>query len=139
MIRIKHLQFLKITISLIWIHCDYSTYCIVYIIQGIENEDILISGESKTSVGNACSRILLIVESSRSKMEHTHFISIPFNSKEMQNALLEFKHDVLKKYGENTNEGNFSNVKATNRTIDESLFQTPSLLHLTIGVLSLMG
>ena len=72
-------------------------------------------------------------------MEHTHFISIPFNSKEMQNALLEFKHDVLKKYGENTKEGNFSNVKATNRTIDESLFQTPSLLHLTIGVLSLMG
>ena len=39
----------------------------------------------------------------------------------------------------NTNEGNFSNVKATNRTIDESLFQTPSLLHLTIGALSLMG
>ena len=111
----------------------------LYIIQGIENEDILISGESKASVGNACSRILLIVESSRSKMEHTHFISIPFNSKEMQNALLEFKHDVLKKYGENTNEGNFSNVKATNRTIDESLFQTPSLLHLTIGALSLMG
>ena len=57
----------------------------------------------------------------------------------MQNALLEFKDDVLKKHGENTNEGNFSNVKATNRTIDESLFQTPSLLHLTIGVLSLMG
>ena len=104
----------------------------------MENEDIVIKGDSKSGVANACSRILLIVESSRSKMDQTHFISIPLNTKVMQDAQINFISDVLEL--NNNDKGEKSKVSSNcPRIIDETLFQTPSLLHLTIGTLSLMG
>ena len=81
---------------------------------------------------------MLIVESARSKLGPTHFISIPLNSKEMQDALIAFKHDVLEACGNSSNIEH-DNFYATARTIDQTLFQIPSLLHLTIGTLALMG
>jgi activating signal cointegrator complex subunit 1 len=105
----------------------------------VENEDIIVSGDSKSGVANACSRILLIVESSRSKMGHTHFISIPMNTKEMQDAQLKFKQDVLQLYLEKSGNRKDGNSCASSRQIDETLFQTPSMLHLTIGALALLG
>ena len=111
-------------------------------IKGIENEDIVIKGDSKSGVANACSRILLIVESSRSKMDQTHFISIPLNSKVMQEAQISFMNDIfkaqLKLNGDNECEKS-KKLSSPQRVIDETIFQTPSLLHLTIGTLSLMG
>ena len=100
----------------------------------MENEDIIIKGDSKSGVANACSRIFLIVESSRPKMDQTHFISIPLNSIEMQEAHTKFEQDVLA-----SNDGERSKMTNTPRLINDALFQSPSLLHLTIGTLSLMG
>ena len=107
----------------------------------MENENIIVSGDSKSGVANACSRILLIVESSRSKMGYTHFISIPMNTKEMQDAQLRFKEDVLELYVEKGEKSKRNDGKShtISRRIDETFFQTPPLLHLTIGVLSLLG
>ena len=70
-------------------------------------------------------------------MDQTHFISIPLNSIEMQEAHIKFKQDVLAL--NDTNNGERSKMTNSLRTIDETLFQSPSLLHLTIGTLSLMG
>ena len=105
--------------------------------QGVENEDLVVIGNSKSAVANSCSRILLIVESARSKLGPTHFISIPLNSKEMQGSFLDFKKDVLA-LAERTDDGT-QQIHSNNRRIDETIFQTPSLLHLTIGTLALMG
>jgi activating signal cointegrator complex subunit 1 len=67
----------------------------------------------------------LLVEASKKKMRFTHFLSIPLNKKEIIDKYISFKNDVLEKYDKPT------------YNIDESLFQTPSKLHLTIGVLKL--
>ena len=113
-------------------------YVTQFLIKGVENEDVVIKGDSKSGVANACSRILLIVESSRSKMDQTHFISIPLNSKVMQEAQISFINDILKLNCDNECEKS-KKLSSPQRVIDETIFQTPSLLHLTIGTLSLMG
>ena len=98
--------------------------------QGVETEDVTVIGSSKHDVLSACNRIDLIIASSRAKMGFTHFISIPLNSAEMQEAFTAFKAQVLE-----TLRGEPYSI----RRIDETVFQTPSLLHLTVGVLALMG
>ena len=54
--------------------------------QGVENEDIQISGDSKFAVAMACNRIDSIVSSARQRQGFTHFISVPCNSQELQNS-----------------------------------------------------
>jgi len=97
--------------------------------QGVEDEAVVISGGSRGDVLSACSRIELIVESSRSKMGFTHFISVPLNTAQMQQSFRDFKEQAL----DATSTESYSV-----RKIDESVFQTPTLLHLTVGVLALM-
>lgn len=58
-------------------------------------------------------------------MRFTHFLSIPLNKKEIIDKYISFKNDVLEKYNKTTH------------NIDESLFQIPCKLHLTIGILKL--
>lgn len=53
-------------------------------------------------------------------------MSIPLNKKGIIDNYNSFKDDILEKYGK------------TEYNIDESLFQTPSKLHLTIGMLKLL-
>lgn len=66
------------------------------------------------------------METSRKKIHYTHFLSIPLNKKEIMDNYNSFKNDVLEKYDKIA------------YNIDESLFQTPSKLHLTIGMLKLL-
>jgi len=102
--------------------------------QGVENEAVVISGRSRSDVLQACERVELMVESSRRKMGFTHFLSIPLNTARMQESFVDFRTKVLEHVG------GVSGVKVAvdERRIDETVFQTPSLLHLTIGVLALM-
>ena len=51
--------------------------------QGIENEDVKVSGDSKFCVAMACNRIDAIVSSSRQRQGFTHFISIPVNTEKI--------------------------------------------------------
>ena len=59
--------------------------------QGVENEDVQVSGSSRYSVATACNRIDSIVSSARQRQGFTHFISIPMNSAKMQESFLAFK------------------------------------------------
>lgn len=67
----------------------------------------------------------MLIEASKKKIRYTHFLSIPLNKEEIINKYISFKNDILEKYSK------------TAYNIDESLFQTPAKLHLTIGMLKL--
>ena len=94
---------------------------------GVENEKIQVSGPSRFSVAMACNRIDSIVSSARQRQGFTHFLSLPMNHPEIQAAFLKFKESVMSKLDCDSRRG-----------IDESVFQIPTLLHMTLGTLALM-
>lgn len=77
-------------------------------------------------MGNACNRIDSIVASSRQRQGFTHFISLPVNHPDIQRSFERFQKSLLETCGTDC------------RGLDETVFQTPTLLHLTIGTLALM-
>ncbi|XP_029164380.1 uncharacterized protein LOC114935663 [Nylanderia fulva] len=87
---------------------------------------IVITAADHKSIISARHRIDLLVESLRKKIRYTHFLSIPLNKKGIIDNFNAFKDDVLEKYDK------------TKYNIDESLFQIPAKLHLTIGMLKLL-
>ncbi|EZA56279.1 activating signal cointegrator 1 complex subunit 1 isoform X2 [Ooceraea biroi] len=87
--------------------------------------DIAILGRDRKAIISARHRIDLLIEDVRKKKRYTHFLSIPLNKQEIIDNFNSFKTDVLEKYAKST------------RNIDESLFQTASKLHITIGMLKL--
>ena len=87
--------------------------------------DITVTGISRMGVITACNRIDVIVASARQRQPFTHFLSIPVTAPHVQEAFLNFKSDVLE---------SCENV----RGLDSSIFQTETLLHLTIGTMSLL-
>ncbi len=93
--------------------------------QGVENEDVEVRGDSRSNVASACTRIDLIVSNARQRQGFTHFVSIPVNMPEMQTACNQFTAEALEKCGDA-------------RGLEESVFQGPTLLHMTICTLALM-
>lgn len=87
---------------------------------------IVITARDRKAIVSARHRINLLMEASRKKIRYTHFLSIPLNTEEIIDEYNTFKNDILEKYD-----------KAM-YNIDESLFQNPSKLHLTIGMLKLL-
>ncbi|XP_014478832.1 PREDICTED: activating signal cointegrator 1 complex subunit 1 isoform X2 [Dinoponera quadriceps] len=90
-----------------------------------QDENIVITAQDRKAIVSAKHRIDLLVEASKKKIRFTHFLSIPLNTEEIIEKYYSFKNNVLENYGK------------TAYNIDESLFQTSSKLHLTIGVLKL--
>ncbi|XP_051153858.1 activating signal cointegrator 1 complex subunit 1 isoform X2 [Leptopilina boulardi] len=88
--------------------------------------DIVILGTSRRSIISARNRIDLLVESSRKKVQFTHFLSIPLTDKNIIDAFREFKNDVIHKTGKGA------------RRVNEKIFQNEERLHLTLDVLKLM-
>uniref|UniRef100_A0A1B6FIS2 K Homology domain-containing protein n=1 Tax=Cuerna arida TaxID=1464854 RepID=A0A1B6FIS2_9HEMI len=80
--------------------------------------DIVITGSNKRDVAAARRRIEMTIMSYRSKQQATHFISIPMVNPEVKAKFIEFKDIVLKDY--------------RTRGVDESIFQNPEKLHLTL-------
>lgn len=91
-----------------------------------QDGDIVIIGNDCKGIISARHRINLLMEASRKKIEFTHFLSIPLNDGHVIMKFNMFKNEVL------TNSGK------TSRGVDETIFQTPSKLHLTIGVMKLL-
>uniref|UniRef100_A0A182TC74 K Homology domain-containing protein n=1 Tax=Anopheles maculatus TaxID=74869 RepID=A0A182TC74_9DIPT len=87
--------------------------------------DIVVTGTSRKSVSTARSRIELIVIGARNKQQFTHFLSVPLNVPEVTKRFLDFRHKVVNKLPRA-----FS--------VDESLFQQPEKLHITLCTMSLM-
>ena len=60
----------------------------------------VISGGTAASVAKARSRVRLIIEGSRSRLEWTHLLNIPLNIELVKARLADFKGKVLKKCGQ---------------------------------------
>ena len=87
--------------------------------------DIIVTGPSRTGVAVAANRIDVIVATARQRQPFTHFLSIPVNTGPVQENFLNFKRDVLETLDEVYG-------------LDETIFQTETLLHLTVGTMALL-
>ena len=88
--------------------------------------DVVITGNDARSVLSAKNRIELIVSSKRWREPFTHFISIPLCSSNIQDSFEDFKQLLLQ---------SFSSVGS----VDDTIFQKSSRLHLTICTLVLLN
>ncbi|XP_050721772.1 activating signal cointegrator 1 complex subunit 1-like isoform X2 [Eriocheir sinensis] len=86
--------------------------------------DIVVMGRDVRTVRQARIKLEMLVEQARKRQNPTHFISIPANTPAIQEKFLEFKKEVLEKCGDS-------------RGVEESIFQEPIKLHLTLCVLAL--
>ncbi|XP_068686940.1 activating signal cointegrator 1 complex subunit 1-like [Montipora foliosa] len=91
-----------------------------------EKGDLVITGPQRSGVVGARSRVEVITESSRQKIPFTHFLSFPLYKATLEKKIDEFKVRVLKDCFEC-------------RGIDASIFQLPSKIHLTVGMLTLLS
>ncbi|CAK9810796.1 Activating signal cointegrator 1 complex subunit 1 [Anthophora quadrimaculata] len=91
-----------------------------------QDGDLVITGVDRMGIIKARHRINLLMEATRKKLDSTHFLSIPVNIPEIIKEFNLFMKTVL------------NNSEKTSRGIDETIFQTPSKLHLTIVVLTLL-
>ncbi|ESO08122.1 hypothetical protein HELRODRAFT_75623 [Helobdella robusta] len=85
---------------------------------------VVITGQDKNNIASACTRVMLIVEAERKKQPFSHFVSFSVATNEIINNFLSFKEGVLK--------------DCDAKGIDETIFQNPSKLHMTLGVMVLL-
>uniref|UniRef100_A0A3Q2GBU2 Activating signal cointegrator 1 complex subunit 1 n=1 Tax=Cyprinodon variegatus TaxID=28743 RepID=A0A3Q2GBU2_CYPVA len=93
--------------------------------QGIEGQ-IVITGAQKSAVSSAVTRVEVLVESFRKKQPFTHFLSFPLNDSKVQEGFQTFKKEVLQQCSQD-------------HGVEESIFQNPAKLHLTIGTMALLN
>ncbi|XP_064285896.1 activating signal cointegrator 1 complex subunit 1 isoform X2 [Passer domesticus] len=92
---------------------------------GVEGE-IVITGQQRSGVTSARTRIDVLLDSFRKRQPFTHFLSLPLNQPAIQEKFLQFKEEVLEKCSKD-------------QGVSSSLFQNPAKLHLTIGTLVLLN
>jgi activating signal cointegrator complex subunit 1 len=107
-------------------HLEADTKTIIQIpSKKASNDVIIIKGPLKSNLVSCINRIDLIVSSARQRQSFTHIITFPLNFEILKQTLEKFKSEVLKKCGKD-------------RGVDESIFQNPHKLHLTICTLVLL-
>ncbi|XP_058697294.1 activating signal cointegrator 1 complex subunit 1 isoform X5 [Poecile atricapillus] len=92
---------------------------------GVEGE-IVITGQQRSGVISARTRIDVLLDSFRKKQPFTHFLSFALNQPAIQEKFLQFKEEVLEKCSKD-------------HGVSSSLFQNPAKLHLTLGTLVLLN
>ncbi|KAM6346815.1 activating signal cointegrator 1 complex subunit 1 isoform 3-T3 [Alca torda] len=92
---------------------------------GVEGE-IVITGQHRSGVVSARTRIDVLLDSFRKKQPFTHFLSFVLNQPAIQEKFLQFKEEVLEKCSKD-------------HGVTSSLFQNPAKLHLTLGTLVLLN
>ncbi|XP_048167753.1 activating signal cointegrator 1 complex subunit 1 isoform X1 [Corvus hawaiiensis] len=92
---------------------------------GVEGE-IVITGQHRSGVTSARTRIDVLLDSFRKKQPFTHFLSFALNQPAVQQRFLQFKEEVLEKCSKD-------------HGVSSSLFQNPAKLHLTLGTLVLLN
>jgi activating signal cointegrator complex subunit 1 len=97
--------------------------------QNSSSEEVIIRGPTENAIENARTRIEIILESAKKKMEPTHFLSIPLNAPEIQSKLEAFFKELKEKFYDNE----------ANRPLgfDPSIIINPKTFHLTIVMLKL--
>ncbi|XP_064125766.1 activating signal cointegrator 1 complex subunit 1 isoform X2 [Loxodonta africana] len=125
--------------------------------------DIVITGQHRSGVISARTRIDVLLHTFRRKQPFTHFLAFFLNEAEVQERFLKFQEEVLEKCSmpqETKTNGIKKTLRAwlnrwcsvnTNvavstlslgikdRGVDGSIFQKPKKLHLTIGMLVLLS
>lgn len=92
------------------------------------NDSIVITGSSRECILSCRRKIDLLVESNRSKLRPTHFISIPLNTNiKIFDKFNEFKKNII------------NDPKSKQLGIVDDLFVNQNKLHLTIGVMLLIN
>ncbi|XP_065699391.1 activating signal cointegrator 1 complex subunit 1 isoform X1 [Patagioenas fasciata] len=92
---------------------------------GVEGE-IVITGQHRSGITSARTRIDVLLDSFRKKQPFTHFLSFALNQPAIQERFLQFKEEVLEKCSKD-------------HGVSSSLFQNPAKLHLTLGTLVLLN
>ncbi|KAL4640036.1 activating signal cointegrator 1 complex subunit 1 [Arapaima gigas] len=92
---------------------------------GVEGQ-IVITGQQKSAVTSAVTRVEMLMEGFRRKQPFTHFLSFALNHPKVQERFLKFKEEVLDQCSQD-------------HGVDSSIFQNPAKLHLTIGTLTLLS
>ncbi|NXA05845.1 ASCC1 protein, partial [Sapayoa aenigma] len=92
---------------------------------GVEGE-VVITGQHRSGVVSARTRIDVLLDSFRKKQPFTHFLSFALNQPAIQEKFLQFKEEVLEKCSQD-------------HGVSSSLFQNPAKLHLTLGTLVLLN
>ena len=90
-----------------------------------QDGDITVTGVGRLGVIAAANRIDVMVASARNKQPFTHFLSIPVNTDQTKTCFTELKGEILE-------------TRENVRGLDASIFQTDTLLHLTIGTMALL-
>lgn len=88
--------------------------------------EIVITGQHRSGVVSARTRIDVLLLTFRRKQPSTHFLSFFLNEVEVQERFLKFQEEVLEKC-------------SMDNGVDSSIFQNPKKLHLTIGMLVLLN
>lgn len=89
-----------------------------------EGQVVTVEGKSKADLVSCKNRILLLIQTARNQKPFTHMLTFPLNFEPLIKRFYEFKRQVLERCPQE-------------RGIDESLFQNPAKLHLTITILTL--
>ncbi|CAL8237210.1 unnamed protein product [Boreogadus saida] len=92
---------------------------------GIEGE-IVVTGAQKNAVSSAVTRLEMLIDGFRRKQPFTHFLSFALNDSQVQEGFHAFKAKVLEQFSQDSG-------------VDDSIFQNPSKLHLTLGTLVLLN
>ncbi|XP_040098442.1 activating signal cointegrator 1 complex subunit 1 isoform X3 [Oryx dammah] len=88
--------------------------------------EIVITGQHRSGVISARTRIDVLLLTFRRKQPFTHFLAFFLNEAEVQERFLKFQEEVLEKC-------------SMDHGVDSSIFQNPKKLHLTIGMLVLLS
>lgn len=86
---------------------------------------LVIEGNSKANIDSCRNRILVLIHSARHQKPFTHLLTYPLTFTNLKTKFLEFKREVLKQCQDD-------------RGVDDSLFQNPNKLHLTISTAVLL-
>ncbi|XP_078613187.1 activating signal cointegrator 1 complex subunit 1-like [Branchiostoma floridae x Branchiostoma japonicum] len=87
--------------------------------------EVVITGTDRQGVMSAMRRVQILADSGRAKLPFTHFLSFPLTATPIKKGFQEFKSNVLSECGQD-------------QGIDESIFQNPDKLHLTLTTLVLL-
>ena len=102
---------------------ETDTGCVIEIPKfQLDSDVVIVTGSTQRRILSVKNRIEIILESSPVVSEVTHFISIPILSPGITAGLREFKHRIL---------------GAAARGVEESIFQDPAKLHITVCALQL--
>lgn len=94
--------------------------------KGDSSQLVEIKGKNKSDIVSCKNRLQILVQSARSQKAFTHMLMLPIVSDQMKSKFNAFRRSVLEKCSQE-------------RGIDETLFQNPNKLHLTICILTLVN